>query len=66
MHYILFGYTTYPIHKSCKEIARDKNPEKLKNLTKEKGNKFFINHSTGGGRFQKSIDGEWLKLNGQI
>ena len=65
MFYILYQYTSYPIHKSSVKIAENKNPETLKSMTSNLGHKFFINHSTGGIRFRKELDSSWTKMNEQ-
>ena len=64
-YYILHQYTNYPISESSVRITEDTNPRRLQMSTLGKGHKFFINHSTGGTRFIKNVDGRWIKMNGQ-
>ncbi len=65
-YYLLYKYSTYPINESSQLVAGSKSYHDLQFMTENLGNKWFINHSTGGSRFAKSIvDGTWTTLNNQ-
>jgi hypothetical protein len=53
--FYLYEYTDYPISKYCKKISKNRSAKKLMEETKDKGHKFFINHSSGGTYYHKSI-----------